>query len=75
MCKFKTKSSNQFIVTVDIKIRPSDITYNDGGLTICQNKSTLELYIKDVIEYLKNKYDIKNGNNIPVVTTFIKNNN
>lgn len=60
MCKFKTKSSNQFIVTVDIKIRPSDITYNDGGLTICQNKSALELYIKDVIEYLKNKYDIKN---------------
>lgn len=60
MCKFKTKSSKQFIVTVGIKIRPSDITYNDGGLTICQDKQALELYIEDVIEYLKNKYDIEN---------------
>lgn len=60
MRKFKTISNKQFIVTVDIKIRPSDISYNDGGITICQNKQALELYIEDVIEYLKNKYDIKN---------------
>lgn len=72
MCKFKTISSKQFIVTIDIKIRPSDITYNDGGLTICQNKQALELYIEDVIEYLKNKYKIKN---IKIKTESSSNNN
>lgn len=59
MNNFKTISNKQFLITVDIIFQPSDITYNDGGLIICNDAKTLELYVNDIIDYLKNKYEIK----------------